>query len=427
MKRAILLLLALLLAGAPASVGERGASAKGPLPEVAYASAVLALVDGEIEQPKLVWLNPRTLKRVGREAVRLSGDAHSPVLSPTGGRVAIGGVDGIRIADVYRMKVLSRLARRGASWTVSPIAWPDARRLFAVEWNDRLQTEADLVTVDPTARRVLRRTSLGRYAGSVAAVGGSYVVAVGRPSAGIGPARMLVIDQNGGLRSVVLDRISAGGEQEGPEDDPSFRTASPGLTVDPITRRAYVVGQAPLVAEVDLDSLGVTYRELSRPAPFFARLRNWLEPMARAKSLAGWSRQMVWLGDGLLAAAGEEYDEPRTTPAGLELIDVRTGTMRRLEPRASFAQVAGGVLLAGGARRDGATEAESGMGLSAYALDGEPVWHALGDEPVWWAQAAGGYAFVAGPDAYPPTVRVIDLRTGAVRTVRGQMPFFVTP
>jgi hypothetical protein len=34
---------------------------------------------------------------------------------------------------------------------------------------------------------------------------------------------------------------------------------------------------------------------------------------------------------------------------------------------------------------------------------------------------------VPGPDAYPATVRVVDLATGAVRTVRGEMPYFVTP
>ena len=31
-----------------------------------------------------------------------------------------------------------------------------------------------------------------------------------------------------------------------------------------------------------------------------------------------------------------------------------------------------------------------------------------------------------GEDAYPPTVRVIDLADGTVRTLRGQMPMFVS-
>ena len=428
MKRATLLLVALLVAGASGSVGGHVAAAKGPEPGVVYASAVLALVGGEIEQPKLVWLNPRTLKRIGREAVPLGREAHSPVLSPTGGRVAVGGssADGIRIADVYRMKLLSRLARRSGSWTVAPIAWPDDRRLLALEWNNRVDGEADIAVVDPAARKVLRRTPLGGYAGSVATSAGPYVLAVGGPAKGIGPARVLVVGESGVTRSLVLDRIPAGGEQDGPDEE-TWRTASPGVAVDSNGRRAYVVGQAPLVAEIDLDSLAVTYRELSQPVSLLGRLRNWLEPTAGAKAVAGWSRQAVLLGDGVLAVTGTDYDGLRSTPSGLQLIDVRAGTVRTLEPGASFALAAGGMLLASGAESSGDASKWSGMGLAAYTPDGTRLWRILPGEPVSWLQAAGGYGYVAGPVSYPSTVRIIDLGTGAVRTVRGQLPFIVTP
>ena len=36
------------------------------------------------------------------------------------------------------------------------------------------------------------------------------------------------------------------------------------------------------------------------------------------------------------------------------------------------------------------------MGVAAYTLDGEKLWHALDGEPVGWLQAAGGYAYVVG-------------------------------
>jgi hypothetical protein len=429
MKRATLLLFASLIAGGIAgSAGQPVAAAKGPAAEVAHASAVLALVGGEVEQAKLVWLNPRTLKRIGRESVLLGGNAFSPVLSPTGGRVAVGGssTDGIRIADVFRMKLLSRLARRSGSWMVSPIAWPAAHRLIALEWNDRAEGQAGLVVLDPSARRVVRRTQLGGYAGSVAVAGGQDVVLVGGQSEGIGPAHVLVAGADGVVRGLVLDRVLAGGEQVGPDEE-TWRTASPGVAVDSTGRRAFVVGEAPVVAEIDLDSLGVTYRDLSRSASFLDRLHAWLEPAADAKSLVGWSRQAVWLGDGLLAVAGTEYDRLASRPSGLEIIDVNSGSTRTVEPDASFSTVSQGILVTGGAASDGTTEAQSGMGLSGFTSAGSKLWSALKGQPVWSAEAAGGYAYVAGPDAYPRKVRVVDLATGEVRTVRGEMPFFITP
>jgi hypothetical protein len=68
----------------------------------------------------------------------------------------------------------------------------------------------------------------------------------------------------------------------------------------------------------------------------------------------------------------------------------------------------------------------TGMGLAAYTLDGQKLWHVLDGEPVSWVQSTGGYAYVVGEEAYPPTVRVIDLADGSVRTLRGQLPLFVT-
>ena len=65
------------------------------------------------------------------------------------------------------------------------------------------------------------------------------------------------------------------------------------------------------------------------------------------------------------------------------------------------------------------------MGLAAYTLDGDKLWHVLDGEPVSWS-ATGGYAYVVGKESHPETVRVIDIADGSVRTVRGQMPFFVT-
>ncbi len=422
MKRLSALLLLAFAAGVAGSAGPPVAAAKEPA--VDRATAVLAVVGGSA--PRLVWLDPRTLKPLKLGAVPLGGSAYGAVFSPTGGRVAIGGSGalGTRIVDVFRMKLVGRIAGRSGDWGLAPVVWPSERRLLVLESNVRTHAQA-LLVVDPVARRVLRRTPLEGV--SLWRIARSQVVFLGAPEENVGAARLLVADPNGDTRSVVLDRIPAGGRTEGTEEDPTYRIASPGLAVDPAAHRAYVVGQAPLVAEIDLDSLTVTYRELSRPASLLGRFLNWLEPSARAKAVTGWHRQAVWQGDGLLAVAGSDYDRLRRAPSGLELVDLRTATVRRLEDSASFVATAGGMLLAGGEWTDGNGNEWSGMGLAAYAADGRTLWRVLGGEPVGWLQTAGGYAYVAGPEAYPPTVRVIDLATGSVRVVRGELPYFVTP
>ena len=99
--------------------------------------------------------------------------------------------------------------------------------------------------------------------------------------------------------------------------------------------------------------------------------------------------------------------------------------MRGLEERASFTLAAGGRLLVAGDASEG-DGIWTGMGVAAYTPNGEKLWHVLDGQPVGWLQATGGYAYVVGRESYPQTVRVIDLADGSVRTVRGQLPLFVT-
>ena len=69
------------------------------------------------------------------------------------------------------------------------------------------------------------------------------------------------------------------------------------------------------------------------------------------------------------------------------------------------------------------------MGVAAYSHTGERLWHVLAGSAVPSLQSAGGYAYayVPGPGDAPLAVRVVDLRAGAVRTVPGAMPLFVSP
>lgn len=422
MKRISLLLagLSLLVAG---SVGQPVAAAKEPA--VVHATAVLAVVGGEVEQPKLVWLEPGTLRQLKRGVVKLGG-AFAVVMSPSGARAAAGGEGaGLEIVNVKRMELAGHAARR-LGWSVHPISWPTANRVLALEWNERIGGQT-LLVADPVSHRAVKRIAFDGYSTWVRA--GNSVVAVGGQVDAIGPARLLVVDQEGATRSVQLDRIPAGGRVEAgvSEEEPTYRVASPGLAVDPAIRHAYVVGQTGLVADIDLATLAVTYHEVSRPASLLRRFLDWVQPAAHAKLMNGWTRQAVSLGAGKLAVAGSDYDGLTGHPSsGLELFDLESGTRRFLNAGSSYAQAAGGVLLAGGGSYDGRAQVSSGVGLTAYTYDGEKLWHALGDEPVWWFQVTGGYAYVGGPDAYPPTVRVIDLADGSVRTLRGQLPMFVT-
>jgi hypothetical protein len=418
MKRLAALLTVFVGAAVAGSVGHPVAAAKEPA--VVHATAALAVVGGEIDQPKLVWLHTQTLKQLKRGVVKLPG-AFAVVMSPTRARAIAGsGGVGLEIVNVKQMKRVGQLARR-AGWSVHPISWPVANRVLALEWNERLgQT---LLVADPVARRPVKRISFNGFSTWVRA--GNGVVAVGGPTDDIGPARLLAVDRNGNARTVVLERIQAGGRMEGTEEEPTYRTASPGLAFDSVSGHVYVVGQAPLVADIDLATLAVTYRELSPPRSLLGRFLEWLQPAAHGKIVNGWHRQVVALGEGRLAVAGSDYDRLRRSPSGLELVDVPSGTMRRLEGRASYALVASGMLLVAGDQGAG-DGTWTGMGLAAHTLDGEKLWHTLDGEPVSWVQTAGGYAYVAGPDAYPPTVRVIDLADGSMRTLRGQLPMFVT-
>ena len=404
------------------SAGQPIAEAKEPA--VVHATSALAVVGGEIDQPKLVWLHPQTLKELKRGVVKLPG-AFAVVRSPTGARAVAGsGGTGLEVVNVKKMKRVAAVARR-LGWSVHPISWPVANRVLALEWNDRLgQT---LLVADPVARRAVKRIPFNGYSSWARA--GNGVVAVGGPVDAIGPARLVFVDQAGVTRSVQLDGISAGGRTEAgvSDEEPTFRVASPGIAVDPEIQHAYVVGESGLVADVDLATLAVTYREVSRPASLFRRFLDWLQPAAHAKFTNGWQRQVVSLGAGKLAVTGSDYDGFASHPSyGLELFDLQAGTRRTLNSGSSYAQAAAGVLLAGGGSWDGRTQIATGVGLTAYTYDGQKLWHTLGDEPVMWFQVAGGYAYVAGPDAYPPTVRVIDLADGGVRTLRGQLPMFVT-
>jgi len=409
---------ALLVIGLGGSSAESVAVAQTP----PKSAAVLAIVE-TYNGSRLVWLDPLTLRPLERKAVQLPGGAWSPVYSPAGRYLALGGLSsiGIRIVDLRHMRVTARIAAgRYSNRRLVPLAWSDPRRLLVLDSpQDALGARQRLLVIDPVARRTVAQHPAEGWS-TWAHAGRKLVVLMGSGTES-DPVRVAVLGPGGGVLGTVDVRMPAD------EGSGSRTGALPGFTVDTQDDVAFMVG-SETVAQVDLETLEVSYLELSESRSLLARVFAWLEPAAQAKLMHPFfSRQATSLGNGSLAVSGASYESGQSTPSGLQLIDTRTGAVRTLEPRATAHRFSQGLLLAFGAGWDGATNVESGMGVSAFTADGELLWHALDDEPVWLAEMAAGYAYVPTPvESFPPGVRVVDLATGAViRTVRREMPTFV--
>jgi hypothetical protein len=130
---------------------------------------------------------------------------------------------------------------------------------------------------DPVAGRVVSRRRLDP-AGIDTVRAGDRLVLLHTPIDQIAPVRLSVVDDRGRLRTVELAGVRAGFQNPPDWDRPGAygigRDA--GLAVDREGGRAFVVAAGPTVAEVDLDSLQVTYRQLRQPVPLLRRLAHQL-------------------------------------------------------------------------------------------------------------------------------------------------------
>ncbi|MGH3072779.1 MAG: hypothetical protein ACRDNB_10995 [Gaiellaceae bacterium] len=429
MRRLFLLAAVLALqASAPAVVTAAPASAAKNEPALAI------VADGGFE---LARVEPSSLARLPGGTVPLGRSAFAWAFSADRTKVAVGGQDGLQFVDVSAMRLLGRMsmARRfevasnggvATFFGVQPLAWLTPRRVLV------LAPPHELLVVDPGRRRVIARKELGGWVGRIERTGTRLVLLVHAPER-IAPARLVVADASGALRSVRVDRIVAGSRLE---DAATHRTRSmtPGLAVDPSRERAYVVGAAGTVAEIPLATLRVVYREPSRPRSLLGRLHAWLEPEAQGKAGSGAHRDALWLGNGLLAVSGSDSMvvtsngrlAQTSSPAGLKLIDTRSWTIRTLDERASSFVYSSGLLLASGVTfRANAAE---GIGVVAYELDGTRRLSLFEGEPLQWAGAAGGYGYVPARAGEPRGVRIVDLADGSV-VLRPTLeaPLFVEP
>jgi hypothetical protein len=326
-------------------------------------------------------------------------------ISPDGSQLAVDGPTSVRFVDVARMRMRGDVAL-GRNH-IEALGWVEGGWLLVLLASDlgappHAGVKRELAVIDPESLAVLQRHPVDGSVERVAWTHDGAVLLLGSPGR-IGPARLAVFDVRVGLRSVPLARIQAGWIREtSRRGEPIDRRRSPGLAVDPEGGRAFVVDPGEFVAEVDLSHLSVAYRDLRERVSLLGRLRNWLEPAARADGGGGFTgpvRHALWLGGGIVAVSGWDdrlvdargYLEQRSTPAGVTLVDTGDWTARRIDEGASDIMFAGDALIAYGSLWDGS--AWSGIGLRVYSREGDRQIELFDGEPIFTVQAAGGYAY----------------------------------
>lgn len=416
MKRLLLLGLAvaaLLGSGSPAPPSTTVATKALP-PVVGIASRP----DGK---PILAWFDPLSLKALpGRKAPL---GLHRGAWSFSGDRsvLAIAGKTTrreaeLRFIDARRMRVLGdlRLSAFGEAWL---LAWVRPDRLLAVIGGEQ---GTQLVVVDPRARKVIRRAELPGPVWSSAStrVPGGLVLLLGAHGA-FEPARVAVVDADGGVRVATVSQIPIGIVLDEQGESHAAETRHPGLAVDP-SGRAFLVGAGAPMAQIDLATLEVSYHEVSEPVSLLGRLRDWLEPAAEAKALSGPWRYARWVGDGLIAVTGSDNsawrdaqgkEQYRARAAGLRLIDTSTWTVRTLNADTSSFQAGSGLIFAMGGSWDSSTDTREGVGIVAYDVGGRERYRLHSGEDAW-LNVAGSLGYIYGDES--ERVEIVDLAAGEV-------------
>lgn len=334
---------------------------------------------------RLAWFDPGTMRMLPGAKAPLAWHVGSWSFDPARSRLAIGGSGAVlRLVDTRRLRVLGDVRLAPGGDYVGGVSWLRSDRLLAFVGRTG---DATLAVVDPLHRRTIRTVPLGRPVASIGRLPDALVLLL-RPPDGVGPARLAVVDANGGVRSVTLDRIAIGSPLD-VESGKIVQVRSAGLAVDP-AGTAYVVA-AEGIAQVDLRTLAVTYRT---------------PPRTLAKLLNGPQRTARWLGGGLVAVSGVEYATANgattATPYGLRLLDVGSWTLRTLDPDAQGFAAGDGFLVAQG--RDDAI---------GYGVDGRERFRA--DASVGWVNVSGPYAEVCSGRRL---VAVLDPATGTRATAQ---------
>jgi hypothetical protein len=412
---------------APVGRGEaRPAGGRSPvIGVIGYRPAVVARLD------------PRTLRPLPGPRIRLPYGISGYGWSPDRSLLVLGDLDddALHVVDPVRLRRVATVDIGVVAEAPQALAWLGPRRLAVVAGDSA--DGATLVMADPVAGRVLSRRPLAPAGITAAAGAGDRMVLLSTSVDRIGPARLQVVDDRGRVRTAGLEGVDAGFQDPPDWDRPGAYGISreAALAVDPDGGRAFVVTAGATVAEVDLDSLQVTYRRLRQPASLLRRLAHWLVPPAEAKLNVGTWRAACWLGDGRMAVWGSESrvvgDVPaeqrsEQRPSGLKLIDTRTWTVGTLHPAATDATWQEGRLLAFGGTWDHETEREVGVGLTVYTPGDRRPRQLLGGQAVMEAHLNGDLVYAAvdtGAEDYAS--RVVSLASGQVLSSERPLPWLL--
>jgi len=336
--------------------------------------------------------------------------------------------DVLRFVAVRSLKLVPRTIPLGGS--ALTMLWANPHRIVALV-QDCCTNTVSVAVVDPGARRILSSAPLGGDAAVWTRAGDRLLVLV-TPANAIGPARLVVVDAVGGVRTVKLERVVAGNSW--PDDHSSGMLGTqqiPAVAADPATNRAYVIQPDGPAAEVSLESLDVSYHELA-PASLAARLSAWLQPEAQAKGMNGTAWHGLSLGNGFVAVTGNvqravingNTEQMSSSPAGLAIVDVRNWTMRTVDRGADDVAVADGLLLATGRSWSSTEQRTTGMGLAAYGPDTKLRFHLFEGGSAWVQQTWGGRAYIL----VDGKTTVVELATGRVVEQRaGTTPWLLLP
>lgn len=381
-----------ILAGA-AAIALTSVAAAAPAPS----GRLLAITTGDppAASPALVWVDAATLALLPGPTGSLPAGAAGGLLSPDRSTYIFGsnGQPVLNFFDLDRMQLAAKLIT-GQAGSAYPIAWPEPRRLFAEGWSC-CPVHDELVVIDPVDRRVLARVPLagGGFTASRTTDG---IAALVQPKSGIRAVSVAAIDRDGRSRSVTVSRIKAGAKWQGKGANRFAAIRQPGFAVDRVGQTAYVIDSSGLVAQVDLQTLQVSYH--SRATRRLARA---------SKQIDGPMLYAGWVGDGRIVVSGTNAKMEKTSsgrrqtwsPAGVALLDTRTWTSRMLDSRAaSFSMGAGSVLV------------PTSGALSAYDIEGTLRYRVPLPTGNTYISVFGDYAYAWATE----TVTLVDLKSGSV-------------
>jgi hypothetical protein len=350
----------------------------------------------------LTHLDRRTLRPVRDSWVSVGRHDAPWSRSPDGRRAVIGSVRMPSLAFVGLRPLSGGRRVAVGPGAVVAVAWLAPRRVVAVVAGRCCPQPLRVLVLDPDRHGppVVSRASAGRGLVLRARRSGRKLVLLVVGQARVRPARLVVVDASGRVRSRELPPIRAGDAQlrRGVTE---YRT--PGIAVS--AERAYVVGGFKQVAVVDLRTLRVAYHRIVD-----RRLQD------GGGLVIGETRIAVWL-DGVLAVTGRDdrivNGRQVTEPAGLSLIDPHDWSARMLDATIALVARAGRLVVGWG----------GADALRTFGSDGRQQLRLVRTPSGGGPRVVWPYAYLGLDDGWErPRVDVVDLRTGRLTSARITSP-----